>query len=106
MQVSVDGYVAGEAGDLDWLVWSWGAEWTWDDRLKRYHEGTCASADCIVLSGKMAEGGFIDHWAAVGADQHSRQRGFASYISNARKVIFSTTVEEWRTRALRRGAGR
>jgi dihydrofolate reductase len=105
MQVSVDGYVAGEGGELDWLVWGWGDEWTWDDRLKQYHEATVASADCIVLSGKLAEGGFIDHWAAVAADQDSSQNGFASDISNARKIIFSRTIEEsrWDNTALARG---
>ncbi|MDX6426046.1 MAG: hypothetical protein QOD52_1451 [Gaiellaceae bacterium] len=96
MQLSLDGYVAGNGGTLDWLVWSWGDEWTWDDRLRRYHEATVASADCILLSGKMAEGGFIDHWAAVANDRRSPQSHFASDISNARKVIFSTTLKESR----------
>jgi dihydrofolate reductase len=96
MQVSVDGYVAGNGGTLDWLVWSWDEPWTWDGRLRRYHEATVASADCIVLSGKMAEGGFIDHWAAVADDPDNPQRGFASDIANARKVLFSTTLEESR----------
>jgi dihydrofolate reductase len=96
MQVSVDGYVAGEGGELGWLVWSWGDAWTWDDPLKKYHERTVASADCILLSGKLAEGGFIDHWAAVADDPHSPQNGFASDIANARKIIFSTTVKESR----------
>jgi dihydrofolate reductase len=94
MQVSVDGYVAGAGGELDWLVWSWGPDWTWDDRLKAYHERTVASADCIVLSGRMAEGGFIDHWAAVAADRDSPQRGFASGIASARKLVFSTSALE------------
>jgi dihydrofolate reductase len=96
MQVSVDGYVAGTGGELDWLVWSFGPDWTWDGRLKAYHERTVASADCIVLSGRIAEGGFIDHWAAVAADRESPQRGFASDIAGARKILFSSSPLEAR----------
>lgn len=61
MQMSVDGFVADTNGKKDWQLWKWDTEWNWDDELKKYFTGIMDSVDCILLSRKMAEEGFISH---------------------------------------------
>jgi len=54
MQISVDGFVAGPNGELDWM------EWNWDDEIKNYVNELTDSVDTILLGRKMTEG-FISH---------------------------------------------
>jgi riboflavin biosynthesis pyrimidine reductase len=65
MQVSVDGFTAGADGDTRWMVWNWTENWPWNDRLRTYHNDLTLSSDCTLLSRKMAEEGFCDHWERV-----------------------------------------
>jgi dihydrofolate reductase len=57
VQTSVDGYMAGPNGEMDWLSTSW------TDDVGAYINVLTESVDCIVLGRKLAEG-FIPHWAA------------------------------------------
>jgi len=54
MQISVDGYVAGPNGEMDWMVWDW------DDELKKYVEQLTVTIDTILLGRKMVDG-FVSH---------------------------------------------
>ena len=58
VQMSVDGYIAGPNGEMDWMVWNW------DDKPKRICKRTNESVDCILLGRKMVEG-FISYWSDV-----------------------------------------
>ncbi len=62
IQLSVDGYIADENGKTDWMIWNWGDELTWDVKLTEYLNSLHSSIDCILLSRKMAEEGFISYW--------------------------------------------
>jgi dihydrofolate reductase len=57
VQASVDGYMAGPKGEMDWLGTAW------SDDLGAYVTALTESVDCIVLGRKLAEG-FIPHWAS------------------------------------------
>ena len=81
VQISVDGYVAGTNGELDWLVWNW------DDALKNYVGNITVPVDCIVLGRKLAEG-FIPHWAS-NPDEEGAQK-----INSAEKVVFTKTLSQ------------
>ena len=61
VQMTIDGYIAGPNGELDFMVWNW------DDELKRYVDTITEPVDCIVLGRKLAEG-FIPYWATVAAN--------------------------------------
>jgi dihydrofolate reductase len=105
VQQTVDGFMADKNGKTDWMMWNWGDDWTWDIALQKYFNGVTASVDCVLLSRKMAEEGFIDHWSAM-ADKHDNpQSGFAHVIKLARKVVFTKTLTQskWNNTVLARG---
>ncbi|MXN92882.1 dihydrofolate reductase [Flavobacterium sp. Sd200] len=92
VQVSIDGFIAGPNGEMDWMVWNW------DDKLKDYVTGLIKDTDCIVLGRKLAEG-FIPYWAA-----NPEQEG-AEFMNDTHKVVFSKTLEkhDWQNTELANG---
>ena len=50
VQISIDGYIAGPNGEMDWMVWNW------DDKLKNYVFEITESVDTIILGRKMTDG--------------------------------------------------
>ncbi|MBK7094534.1 MAG: dihydrofolate reductase family protein [Saprospiraceae bacterium] len=81
VQMSIDGFIAGLNGEMDWMVWNW------DDELKHYVSELTANVDCIVLGRKLAEG-FIPHWAA-----NPEEEG-ADKINSTVKVVFTKTLDK------------
>ena len=55
VQISVDGYVAGPNGELDWMTWNP------DDKLLEFINSLIDSSDTILLGRKMTDG-FVSHW--------------------------------------------
>lgn len=53
IKLSIDGYIADENGNTDWMVWNWGDELNWDAELTEYVNNIHSSIDCILLSRKM-----------------------------------------------------
>ena len=94
MQTSVDGYV-GRAGDgPGWQVWNWGPECPWDAPLKARFNAVFQDVDTILLSRKILEGGYLDHWTQFAHDYgDSPDFDFARRIVDARKVAFSNTLQ-------------
>ena len=92
VQMTVDGYIAGPNGELDFALREW------DDELKKYVGEITDPVDCIVLGRKLAEG-FIPHWAS-----HPEQEG-ASKFNTTHKVVFTKTLEksEWPDTVLAKG---
>jgi dihydrofolate reductase len=106
MQVSLDGFTADANGDVSWMLWPWSErEWPWDEALRQHHNQLTKSADCIVISGRMAEEGFCDHWEHVAADPANPQAEFATAIVATPKLVATRTIEcaRWRNTALLRG---
>ena len=94
MQMSVDGYVAAVHPGLDWQVWNWGDPWPWDEALKRDFNAIFDSIGGILLSRKMAEEGYLDHWGRVAkrfpSDPHY---AFARKITDISKVVLTNKLE-------------
>jgi dihydrofolate reductase len=105
MQMSIDGFVSASDGKSDWMVWNFDKNWTWGTRLKKYHTDLTASIDCVLLSSKMAKGGFIAHWADMALKTSNPQSGFARNITNAHKVVFTKTLDasSWANTELAKG---
>lgn len=92
VQMTIDGYIAGLNGEMDWT------NRNWDDKLKNYVGEITEPVDCIVLGRKLAQG-FIPYWAS-----HPQEEG-ADKFNNAKKVVFTKTLErsEWDNTILAKG---
>jgi dihydrofolate reductase len=90
-QLSIDGFISDVHKKTDWMIWNWGPDWTWDRELKSDFNTIHASVDCVLLSRKMAEEGFIAHWTEV-AKNSEAQYEFARRITASHKVIFTKTL--------------
>jgi dihydrofolate reductase len=84
VQTSVDGYMGGPNGEMDWLTVPW------TDDIEAYVNALTETVDCIVLGRKLAEG-FIPAWASgpEGEDQDS-----IDWMNNTPKVVISNTLTE------------
>lgn len=103
IQLSLDGFVADHVGNTDWMIWNWSDPWTWDKELQQYHNDLTNSSDCILLSRKMAEEGFHNHWEQIKPD--SALYAFAKPITDMRKIVFSKTLKKslWKNTQLATG---
>ncbi|MGC1376517.1 MAG: dihydrofolate reductase family protein [Anaerolineales bacterium] len=92
VQMSVDGYIAGLNGEMDFLARNW------DDELKKYVTEITEPVDCIVLGRKLAQG-FIPHWAS-----NPKEEG-ADKFNSTKKVVFTKTLDksEWDNTVLAKG---
>jgi dihydrofolate reductase len=89
--MSIDGFIAGPDGELDWMTWDLG------DDLEKYMNFILElhhQVDTILLGRKMTEG-FISYWENV-ADNHpdSPEYVLAEKMVNTPKVVFSKTLNE------------
>ncbi len=82
VQTSVDGYMSGANGEMDWMTFPW------TDDLNAYVTALTEPVDCIVLGRNLAEG-FIPHWAALASDEPG-----ADTMNDTPKVVISNTLTE------------
>ena len=92
VQMTVDGFIAGPNGEMDWLIFDWGND------VKKYVKEITEPVDCIVLGRKLAQG-FIPHWAANPTEEG------ADKINSVAKVVFTKTLDqsEWSNTKLAKG---
>ncbi len=86
-QISVDGFVGGPNGELDWMTWNM------DDRLGDYINSITDSSDTIFLGRKMADG-FIRHWMGVLSRPNDASSAFAKKMIDTPKVVFTKTLDK------------
>jgi len=105
VQVSLDGNMSDIDGDTSWMIWNWGPTWHWDKELQKRFIQLHSSIDCVLLSRKMAEEGFIHHWARVAENAGDPQSSFAKEIKRAQKVVFGRTLTKslWENTTLAKG---
>jgi dihydrofolate reductase len=96
LQISVDGFIAGKNGEMDWITWNLGS-----DILK------CISdlnkpIDLILLGKNLAEG-FIPHWKGEATDptkkrdfveKMSEPYDFALKMYETPKIVFTKSMQE------------
>jgi len=98
VQMTVDGFVAGPYGELDWM------QWNWSDDIKNYVSVLTDSVDTILLGRKMTDG-FISHWTNVTADPNNEEYEAAKKFVDYPKVVFTKTVDNhnWINTTLAKG---
>lgn len=99
MQTTVNGFVAGPNGELDWMT-----TWTGDDELKNYVTALTDSSDMILMGRKMTDG-FVNYWTDVLKHPESSEYAFAKKMVDYPKVVFTQTLDEspWANTVLAKG---
>src|SRR5262249_21855461 len=86
MQTTVDGYVAGPEGQLDWMTWDM------DPGLLAFITQLTDTSDTILLGRKMTEG-FVKYWEHVLTQKDSPEYDFAEKMVGLPKVVFSKSLK-------------
>jgi dihydrofolate reductase len=100
MSLTVDGFVAGPNGELDWMNSDMAME---DDKLLNYMNSLVDSSDTILMGRKMTDE-FVNYWTEVVQTQ-SRDYAFAKKMVDTPKVVFTRTLDEsrWPNTVLAKG---
>jgi dihydrofolate reductase len=85
MQITVDGFVAGPEGQLDWMTWDM------DEKLMAFINRLTDTSETIFMGRKMTPG-FVDYWEQV--QPSSPEYAFAQKMVDIPKVVFSKTVTD------------
>lgn len=85
MQITVDGFVAGPEGQLDWMTWDM------DEKLIGFINHLTDTSDTILLGRKMTDG-FVKYWEGVQKNPSSPEFAFARKMVETPKVVFSKTL--------------
>ena len=85
MQTTIDGFVGGPEGQLDWMTWAM------DEKLLVLINQLTDTSDTILLGRRMTEG-FIKYWEHVITQPQSPEYSFARKMVDIPKVVFSKTV--------------
>ncbi len=87
MQITVDGFVAGPSGELDWMTWEMG------EKINAYITELMNTSDTILMGRKMTKE-FVTYWENVLDNQpDSPEHPFAERMVNLPKIVFSKTVD-------------
>jgi dihydrofolate reductase len=96
--MSIDGYIAGPNGEMDWMVWNW------DDKLKNYVFELTEPVDTIILGRKMTDG-FVSYWSEVMTKLGDLFYELAKKMIETPKVVFTKTLKksQWTNTAIATG---
>ncbi|MBK8501315.1 MAG: dihydrofolate reductase family protein [Saprospiraceae bacterium] len=95
VQITVDGFITGTNGEMNWMVYPWTKD------LSKYVMGLTEPTDTIVLGKNLAEG-FIPHWASTPDGEDPK---FVDKMNDAKKVVFTKTLDKaiWKNTTLAKG---
>lgn len=99
VQMSIDGFVGGPNGEMDFM------KWVWDDKLKEYVTDLTDSVDTILLGRKMTDG-FVSHWSNVVKNMPDDESyPFAKKMMDKPKFVFTKTLDKstWENTTLAKG---
>jgi dihydrofolate reductase len=95
MGMSIDGFVSGPNGELDWMISNT------DPELKAFIvDKLTDTSDTILLGRKMTEG-FVKHWEQQVTQGSGWDRDLGVRMVNTSKIMFSRTVRQAEGKNLR-----
>ncbi|RYZ25005.1 MAG: dihydrofolate reductase [Chitinophagaceae bacterium] len=86
VQISIDGFIGGPNGSMDWLTTNW------SDDISAYVTEITDSVDTILL-GKNLAIGFIPHWKGVAEDPANPEQQAGKKFFETQKIVFSKTLQ-------------
>ena len=88
MWLSLDGFIAGPGGELDWILG--------DDEMSDYEINLISQVDTLLLGRKTYEE-FYAYWSEKGPPKDGWEKIFAKKINALHKIAISKTLEkaEW-----------
>jgi dihydrofolate reductase len=98
MQITLDGFNStGPNDEQQWVTWDL-------EGIKRYVIGLLDSSDTIIIGRKLAVD-YIPYWEGVFNKPDDAMYQFAAPIVNARKIVFTKTLEQsiWHKTELAKG---
>lgn len=96
VQMTIDGFVSGPDGEMDWMTFNW------SDDIKEYVRQLTEPVDTILLGRNLAQG-FIPHWTAV-LNSPEPEEGAEKFVKTP-KVVFTKKLTEceWDNTVLAKG---
>jgi dihydrofolate reductase len=85
--MSIDGYIAGPNGEMDWIVWDW------DDKFKNHVFELTEPVDTIILGRKMTDV-FVSYWSDIMTRPDDPSYDFAKKMIETPKVVFTKTLKK------------
>ena len=86
IQITIDGYISGQSGEMDWM------KFPWTDDIMNYVREITEPVDTIVLGRKLAEG-FIPHWENVVKDPRNPEYEGGIKYTTTPKIVFTKTIK-------------
>lgn len=84
VQTTVDGYMAGPGGEMDWVMMAWSED------VGTYVEALMEGVDHMILGRRLAEG-FIPHWLSR---PESEPDDSIDWMNDTPKTVVTTTLAE------------
>ncbi len=85
--MTVDGYIAGLNGEMDWMTFPW------TEDINNYVPNITDPVDTIVLGRKLAQG-FIPHWAAIAANPDDPEFTAGKKFTDTQKIVFTKSLDK------------
>lgn len=98
VQITTDGFISGQNGEMDWM------KLPWTDDIINYVREITEPVDTILLGRKLAEG-FIPYWENVAKDPDNPEYEGGIKYATTPKIVFTKTLEKsiWENTAVANG---
>jgi len=101
MHISLDGFVCGPNGELDWATMT-------DDAMGEYMGNDLLKTVDTMFVGRVLFQGFEQYWPSVPMDPNNKPEmiAFAHWMADTPKIVFSNSLNEvkWKNSRLAKGS--